>query len=235
LQHDSGNKTVFGKTGDFDGDQIVDLCLAQEACPRFLAYKLLRAFVVASPDAVLIDGLAQRIRFHDFEMTPVLRELFGSQAFFSPESRSAIIKSPVELVLSSHRSLESHPNLAAAVPLLAALGQDIFEPPTVKGWDGGRLWISSTSMLQRANFAAELATGNRLGTIAEPERTVAQLGLDNPESCVRHYASLLLNRELEPDVIARLAGFMSQAQGNRDQRIRGVIQLIMAMPEFQLV
>lgn len=235
LQHDSGNKTVFGKTGDFDGDQIVDLCLAQEACPRFLAFKLLRAFVVGSPDAALIDGLAQRIRFHDFEMTPVLRELFGSQAFFSPEARHAIIKGPVELVLGAHRSLESHPNLAAAVPLLSSLGQDIFEPPTVKGWDGGRLWISSTSMLQRANFAAELATGNRLGTIADPERSAAQAAHESPESCVRDYGNLLLNRELETDVVARLAGFMGQAQGNRDQRVRGVIQLIMAMPEFQLV
>ena len=90
-------------------------------------------------------------------------------------------------------------------------------------------------MLQRANFAAELATGSRLGAIADPERTVAQLASESPEACVRHYANLLLNRELEPDVIARLVGFMSQAQGSRAQRIRGVIQLIMAMPEYQLV
>ncbi len=235
LQHDSGNKMVFGKTGNLDGDDVVDLCLAQEACPRFLAYKLLRTFVISAPDADLIDGLAQRIRFHDFVMAPILRELFGSQLFFSPEARNAIIKSPVELVLGAFRSLESHPNLAAAVPLLAGLGQDVLEPPTVKGWDGGRLWISSTSMLQRSNFAVELATGNRLGTIADPDRSVAQGALDNPQDCVRHYGDLLLNRELESDVIARLAGFMSQAQGNRDQRIRGVIQLIMTMPEFQLV
>ena len=235
LQHDSGSKTVFGKTGNLDGDDVIDLCLAQDACPRFLAVKLLRAFVIPSPEAGLIDGLAQRIRFHDFAMTPVLRELFGSQLFFSAESRSAIIKSPIELVLGAHRSLESHPNLAAAIPLLAGLGQDIFEPPTVKGWDGGRLWISSTSMLQRANFAAELMTGSRLGAIADPERSGDQLALDNPEACVRHYGDLLLNKDLEPDVIARLAGYMSQAQGSRDQRIRGVIQLIMTMPEFQLV
>lgn len=234
LQHHSGNKTVFGKSGNLDGDDIVDLCLAQEACPRFLARKLLRTFVVPEPDADLIDGLAQRFRFHDFAMSTVLRELFASQLFFSPAARNAIIKSPIELVLGARRSLDSHPNLSAAVPLLAGLGQDIFEPPTVKGWDGGRLWISSTSMLQRANFAAELVTGNRLGAIADPERSAAQLSLDSPESIVRHYADLLLNRELEPDVTARLTGYMSQSQGGRGQRIRGVIQLIMTMPEFQL-
>jgi uncharacterized protein (DUF1800 family) len=235
LQHDAGSKTVFGKTGNFDGDDIVDLCLAQEACPRFLAHKLLRAFVLPDPDAGLIDGLAQRIRFHDFAMTPVLRELFGSQLFFSPEARGAIIKSPVELVLGAHRSLECHPNLSAALPLLAGLGQDIFEPPTVKGWDGGRLWISSTSMLQRANFAGELATSSRLGAIADPERSVASLGLEGPEAIVRHYVDLLLNRELDPDVTTRLTQYLSQSQGGRVQRIRGVIQLIMTSPEFQLV
>jgi len=121
------------------------------------------------------------------------------------------------------------------VPLLAALGLDIFEPPTVKGWDGGRLWISSTSMLQRANFAAELATGGRLGTIADPERAVTELGLDTPAAIVRHYVDLLLNRELEPDVTARLIGYFNEAQGSRGQRIRGVLQLIMTSPEFQLV
>jgi uncharacterized protein (DUF1800 family) len=235
LQHDSGSKTVFGTTGNFDGDDIVELCLAQEACPRFLAQKLLRAFVLPDPDAGLIDGLAQRIRFHDFAMTPILRELFGSQLFFSTEARGAIIKSPIELVLGAHRSLESHPNLSTAIPLLAGLGQDIFEPPTVKGWDGGRLWISSTSMLQRANFAGELATGSRLGAIADAERSVADLALERPEAIVRHYVNLLLNRELDPDVTARLTQYLSQSQGGRGQRIRGVIQLIMMSPEFQLV
>ena len=235
LQHDAGSKTVFGKTGNFDGDDIVDLCLAQDACPRFLAFKILREFVVPNPDAGMIDALAQRIRFHDFAMTPVLRELFGSQLFFSPAARGAVIKGPVELVLGAHRSLESHPNLSAAVPLLAALGQDIFEPPTVKGWDGGRLWISSTSMLQRANFASELATGSRLGTIADPERSAEALDLETPEAIVRHYVGLLLNRDLEPEVLARLAAYLNESQGSSGQRIRGVIQLIMTSPEFQLV
>jgi hypothetical protein len=164
-----------------------------------------------------------------------LRDLFGSQLFFSPEARQSIIKGPVELVLGAHRCLESQPNLSAAVPLLAAMGQDVFEPPTVKGWDGGRLWISSTSMLQRANFAAELVTGSRLGAIADPETSAARLALDNPGKIVRHYADLLLNRGLETDVAARLTGYLNESQGSRSQKIRGVIQLIMTMPEFQLV
>ena len=235
LQHDSGSKCVFGKSGNLEGDDVIDLCLAHEACPRFLARKLLGEFVVPDPDAGLIDGLANRIRIHDFSMTPVLRELFGSQLFFSPESRNAIIKSPVELVLGAHRALQSHPNFSAAIPLLAGLGQDICEPPTVKGWDGGRQWISSTSMLQRANFAGELVAGARLGTIADPELSVARLAHSSPDAIVRYYAELLLNRELKPDIVEHLTGYMKQSHGSRGQRIRGVIQLILLMPEFQLV
>jgi uncharacterized protein (DUF1800 family) len=235
LQHDSGTKSVFGKAGDLDGDDVVDLCLAQAACPRFLAHKLLRAFVVPAPEAVLIDAVAQRLRFHDFAMTPVLRELFGSNVFFSPESRSSLIKSPLDLVLGAFRSLESHPKLSTAIPLLAALGQDVFEPPTVKGWDGGRLWISSASMLQRANFASALVTGNSLGTIADPDRPALKLPRGAPEAIARHYCDLLLNRDLESEVSSRLIGYYNQSQGSRDQRIRGMIQLIMTMPEFQLV
>jgi uncharacterized protein (DUF1800 family) len=235
LQHDSGTKTVFGKSGDLDGDDVVDLCLAQPACPRFLARKLLRTFVVPVPEAGLIDALAQRIRVHDFEMSSVLRELFGSQAFFSAEVRASLIKSPLDLVLGAFRALESHPKLSTAIPLLAALGQDVFEPPTVKGWEGGRLWISSASMLQRANFVSVLVSGNGLGTIADPDRAALKLPRGAPETLARHYADLLLNRDLETDVMSRLTGYYNQSQGTRDQRIRGVIQLIMTMPEFQLV
>lgn len=233
LQHDTGTKTVFGKSGNLNGDDVVDLCLAQPACPRFLARKLLRAFVISTPSIELVDGLAERIRLHDFEMAPVLRELLGSRVFFSPEARGVLIKGPIELILGAYRSLEVHPKLATTIPLLASLGQDVFEPPTVKGWDGGRLWISSTSMLQRANFAAELATGNRLGTIPV-EALWNSVSASDPEAIVRHFADLLLNRDLESDVTARLVAFLNQSEGSREQRLRGVVQLVMTMPEFQL-
>lgn len=234
LQHDTGTKTVFGTSGNLNGDDVIDLCLTQPACPRFLARKLLRAFVIPTPPAELVDGLAERIRHHDFEMAPVLRELLSSRVFFSPEARSALIKGPVELMLGAYRSLEVHAKLATTIPLLASLGQDVFEPPTVKGWDGGRLWISSTSMLQRANFAAELAMGNRLGMIPVEALSNSVAGSESPEAIVRHFADLLLNRELDSDVTARLVAFLNQSEGSREQRLRGVIQLVMTMPEFQL-
>ncbi|MFN0052851.1 MAG: DUF1800 family protein [Planctomycetales bacterium] len=235
LQHDAGTKTVLGRTGNLNGDDVVALCLAQEACPRFLAKKLLRGLVLDDPSPNLIAPLAQRIRDHDFQMTPVLRELLSSRLFYSPLARRTLIKSPVELVLGGLRTLAGRANLAAAIPLLASLGQDFFEPPTVKGWDGGRLWINSTSLLQRANFAAELVTGNRLGSIADPEQTVAQRGLTGSQAIVEHYVELLLNTPAEPALTASLTGALREMQGSYGQQLRGLVQLIMTMPEFQLM
>ena len=232
-QHDVGNKTVFGKTGNFAGAAIVDLCLDQPACPRFLAKKLLQTFVVSTPTPESIEAVAQRIRFHYYALQLVLRELFSSELFFSDEARLSLIKSPLELVVGSYRALDSQAKLGSAIPVLAALGQDIFEPPTVKGWDGGRLWISSASMLQRANFVSELINGSRLGMIASPETTVEKNA--SPQAAADNYAALLLNRKLESETVDRLVGYFQKFQGTRDQKLRGMIQLIATMPEYQTI
>ena len=234
VQHDAGNKKVLGRSGSLDGDDVVDICLEQKACARFLATKMLRFFVTPTPDAALVERLAARIRAHDYDMTPVARELFGSRLFFSAEVRHAMIKSPLDLVLGSHRALESRANLETTARLLGELGQDVFEPPTVKGWDGGRLWITSASLLRRDNFAARLSTGDRYGSIADPTRLVEMHGWKEPAAVVRHYVDLLLARDLEAAMIRPLEDYLRRATGDRGQRIRGMIHLVMTMPEYQL-
>ena len=239
LQHDDSDKTVLGRTGNLDGNDVIDLCLAQPACPEFLARKLLRNFALPAPSPEQVSALAGSIRKHDFRMAPVLRELLRSELFFSPEARSTLLKSPLDLVLGAHHTLETHANLTTTARVLADLGQDVFAPPTVKGWDGGRLWISSTSMLQRANFVAELATGNRFGSIGaealDPPATTDKAVAGAPDAVVRHFAELLLNQELLPDVESKLSHFLQQPLGSREQQLRGMIQVIMSMPEFQLI
>jgi len=224
LQHDTGDKTLFGNTRNLDGGDVVDLCLAHEACPRFLAYKLLRAFVLETPSAEMIGSLAERIRGHDFEMAPVMRELLASKLFFSDTARHAVIKSPVQLVLGAFRALGGRPNLQAAGQLMAQLGQDILEPPTVKGWEGGRLWITSATLLQRNNFVAALLN-NKLGNIDEPAK--------QPKAGTDFYAELLLARDV-PGGRARMEKYFTTASGSRNERLRGLMHLVMTLPEFQL-
>lgn len=226
IQHDTGEKVVFTKRGNFDGGDVIELCLEHPACPRFLAFKLLRQFVEPSPSKEHIDALAARIRQHNFEWRPILRELFASRLFFSEPARQSIIKSPVELLLGAVRQLKAKPNLQSLARLSAELGQDLFEPPTVKGWDGGRLWISSTTLIQRANFATALLKSNQLGSISFAGLRV--------EDDVNYFVELLLARDVGPDAIAELRQFAKNQTGDAEVRLRSLAQFVMQMPEYQL-
>lgn len=230
-QHDGTEKTVFGKTANFDGAAIVDLCLTQPACARFLATKLIRTFVCPSPEPELIDAVAHRIRIHDFEMRPVLSELISSQQFYDPANRRTLIKSPVDLIIGSLRSLAATVKWPATVKLLAQLGQDVFEPPSVKGWEGGRLWINSSSILHRMNFATELASTDRLASL---QSSVLGDNAASSEAIVGQQERLLLGGPIDAALHARLVAFHGQANGNSTQKANATLQLVLSLPEYQL-
>ena len=225
-QHDGGAKTVLGRTGNLDGDDVIALCLAQPACPRFLARKLLRIFVTIDPPQEDVDALAACIRRHDFHMSAVLRELFGSQLFFSPSARHGLIKSPTDFVLGVYRSTKTSENLKQTARHLAGLGQDLFTPPTVKGWEGGRLWISSSSLLRRTNFVANLVAKHRIPINMEPK---------GPQRLVQYYLDLLLSGSTDETVSDRLVQYVTEGGRKPEARTRGLIHLIMTMPEYQLM
>jgi uncharacterized protein (DUF1800 family) len=234
MQRDATAKTVFGQTGNFDGDDVVELCLKQEAAPRFLATKLLQFFVMPAAPVEAVGELAACIRANDYAMRPVLQTLFSSAIFFGAEARHAIIKSPTEFVLGTQRTLESTVNLGESVSLMGQLGQSLFEPPTVEGWKGGRAWINSATVLGRANFAAELTSGSRYGTIAEPAGTAARLGWREPHDAVEYYIELLLARDVSSAQPA-IEAYLAKSSGSLDEQLRGVLHLLLTLPEFQMV
>lgn len=234
IQHDFGSKQVLGKQAKFDGDDIIDLCLEQDACPRFLSTKLLRSFLHAHPDTETIDALAERIRIHEFDLQATLRDLLGSELFFQPQFRQTLIKSPLEFVLGTIRTLEGRPNLVGCVKALAELGQDVFEPPTVKGWEGGRLWVNSATLLQRANVITELTLGTSLGNLSAPEQFVEANAWHTPEDVVDGYARLLLGHSLDADTQQDLLTLLQQSPGSLEDRLRELLQVMCTMPEYQL-
>jgi uncharacterized protein (DUF1800 family) len=234
IQHDIGDKTVFGRTGNFDGNDIVDLCLEQKAAARFLADRLLQFFVMPQPPDSAVDELATCIRENDYAMRPVLRTMLSSAMFFGSQARRAIIKSPADFVLGTTRTLEARPNLRESAELMAQLGQALFEPPTVEGWKGGRAWINSATMLGRANFAAELTMGSRFGQIADPAQTAARLGWHEPHEAVDYYIELLLARDV-PIARPAVENYLQHASGPLGERLRGVLHLLLTLPEYQLV
>ena len=124
----------------------------------------------------------------------------------------------------------SNANLATCVQFMSDLGQNLFEPPTVKGWEGGRLWINSATMLQRANFAAEFSGGKRFGKMANPPRD-----LGSPNETVEHYLALLIGAEVSKQTRGDLETYLRKSGGSSGDRIRGLVQLVMTLPEYQLI
>ena len=234
IQHDDGDKQVLGSTGNFDGDDVIEICLAQSACPRFLAFKLLRMFVVHHPEESAIAQVADCIRQSDFDMAQVLRKLLSSELFFSQKVRRNMIKGPLDLVLGAHRALGTRANLDRTVRLVAELGQDVFEPPTVKGWEGGRQWVNSAILLKRTNFASEMVWSDRLGVMPDPAKVAAEIGKRSIKQGTERFTELLLGK-VEADVSKRLFDHAQQADGDKNDKLRSVIALIMSLPEYQLM
>src|SRR5688572_14984251 len=148
--HDPGVKTVLGKTGRFDGRDVLEILLAREETAEFVTAKLWREFVSPVAEPAEVKRLAAVFREARYEVKPLMRALLASESFWSPQNRGALVKSPVELVVGTLRVFDVRPmDLRPAALVCALLGQNVFAPPNVKGWPGGEAWINSSTLLGR--------------------------------------------------------------------------------------
>ena len=157
-KHDDTGKTFLGKTGPFDGVDIIDIIMQQPATAEFIAGKIYRFFVREDLSPGLQQQLGARLREAHYEITPLLETIFLSRDFYSPASVGTAIKSPVQLAVCTYRKLglSSVPGVPDFNSATGALGQQLFGPPTVAGWAGGRSWITPGLLLERANFARDV-------------------------------------------------------------------------------
>lgn len=161
--HDFGEKTVLGRTGRFDGDDVISILAAQPRFAEVLVEKLWREFVSLTPDVVAIRRLAADFR-KDYRIDALLRAVLTEDAFWAPENRLILVKSPVELVVASLREIglpqQSHGSLGP-VPALwaAAMGQKMFLAPDVKGWRGHTDWLTVATLPMRYQFVHSLGVG----------------------------------------------------------------------------
>ena len=157
MLHDSGEKTVLGRRGKFNGDEVLDILLAQPATAEFVTGKLWREFISPVADATEVKRLASVFRDSRYNTRALMRALLTSESFYARQNRAVLIKSPVELVVGTLRLFEIHPADLRPVALAARnLGQDVFGPPNVKGWPGGETWINSATLLGRRQLLARL-------------------------------------------------------------------------------
>jgi hypothetical protein len=157
-QHDDGEKIFLGKTGRFDGVDIIGIILQQPATADFIAGKIYRFFVRQDLSPQLQVKLGSVLRDSNYEIAPLLEKIFLSRDFYSPASVGTEIKSPVELAVTTYRKLglTSIPGVPDFNSVTGALGQQLFSPPTVAGWAGGQSWITPGLLLERGNFARDV-------------------------------------------------------------------------------
>jgi uncharacterized protein (DUF1800 family) len=166
-RHDNGIKDFLGWRGAYDGDGILDILLNHPRTAEHVVEKLWRAFVSDSPERTQVRRLAGLFRTSGYEIKPLLQALLTGQAFRAPEARGRLIKSPIDLLVGTARQfqipLEQPQRL---VHLGRRLGQDLFDPPNVKGWPGGTAWITTDSLLERQSLLARV-TGTDDGPVMD--------------------------------------------------------------------
>lgn len=248
---DDGIKTFLGQTGRWGTDDVIRIIFEQAACPRFFARKLYRFFVYAVPDERIVEQLAQLLVEHNFELKPVLRVLLGSAHFFDPQFYAAQIKSPLDFVVGLLRQFGiRHPAAYAyGVRAAAALELELLNPPTVEGWKGHRLWLTSLTLPLRQRMAEALLEGQTVNGVQLPfavdvlgfASQFASRGQARP--FVREIARFLLaypiTAEQEEWLLSELLQGTPEYEWdpeapNADVRIRLLLKAVVRLPEYQL-
>jgi len=250
-QFDPSEKSVLGKSGKWAGGDVVKICLEQPACPRFIVGKLYR-FLISESEAApaeLIDPLARSFA-KDYDFGKLVETMLRSNLFFSDQAYRARIKPPVDYVLGMARGLEAQMGTQSnALDLTAALetlGQNVFYPPSVKGWDGGQTWLNGQTLLFRQNLALDMA--RRPAGYHEPATAYALTEARGKKTDVERaefFLGLFLQGDVAEDTRKKLFDYAATAsqqklpsywtkQDAAEQRVVSLCHLVMTLPEYQL-
>jgi uncharacterized protein (DUF1800 family) len=148
--HDSGSKTFLGKTGNFDGDDAIDIILQKKATAIFITKKIYKYFVNENLDEGKVAFLAGRFYQNNYDLKRLMNDIFLSEWFYDEKNVGTRIKSPVELIAGIRRLIPMELQRPEMQLLFQrVLGQVLFYPPNVAGWPGGRNWIDSSALMFR--------------------------------------------------------------------------------------
>ncbi len=235
--HDGGDKTFLRQTGPWKPADVIRITLEQPACAEFLCRKLYRFLVneADEPGDELLKPLAEELRGHQYDVAHVVGVILRSRHFYAEENRRQRIKGPVELSAGLLRTLEVPRPGIRLLPLTLACerqGQDLFHPPNVKGWDGGRTWLDSTAVLARENWCNDVLWGNAgLGLPPyDPLAWSKRYGVPADRAAAA-FLDLLLQGTCDDQ--ARELILRVGRDGSADG-LRKALQLLVHCPEYQL-
>jgi uncharacterized protein (DUF1800 family) len=251
-QHDYGQKTFMGKTGNFDGEDIIDILLEKRETANFIASKIYRYFVNNQLDRRRVEELAQHFYDSNYNISGLLRYMFTQDWFYAEENRGAKIKSPMELAVGIMRIFQVKLNTPlTSVFIQKALGQLLFHPPNVAGWPGGRAWIDHSTLMLRLNFTGYLFQATDVSFRVKEDlkarqrnRTVrkieAEIDLQPLIQTFTRYAAKELPEQLKQYLLVVAPKISEEVfapfiiQRNKEDLIKTLVLRLTSLPEYQV-
>jgi uncharacterized protein (DUF1800 family) len=239
--HDDGDKTLLGRTGRWRGEDLVGLLLEHPATSRRLAWRLSRWLLgEGGVDAAALDALAAGLRAHALDVGWAVETVLRSRAFFAEANLGTRVIGPAEYVVGVARALECFdppPSSLLLAEWCGRLGQDLFYPPNVGGWPGGRDWLTTQGIIGRANYAAAVVEGRVARCPAAPDLLALARrhgrGRDL-DDLMTFYAELLTGAPPDPAWLKRLRAALGAGAGLGPDTVRAAVALLAAAPEAQV-
>ena len=256
--HDNGQKTFLGRTGNFNGDDIIDMLLQRRETAKFITAKLYRYFVNETPDSEKIDLLSDRFYQSNYDIKKLLNDIFTSDWFYSDKNVGMHIKSPIELLVGIRRLIPLELDKPEVQLLFQrALGQILFYPPNVAGWPGGKNWIDSSALMLRMRIPQILTNADDF--VVKPkdddDTMMGMEGVDSRPRAKQVIATVdwiaittLFDKTPRENLMQKISEIVLQTKNKinstildryvekdaRDNYIKTAIVELMSTPEYQL-
>jgi uncharacterized protein (DUF1800 family) len=245
-EHDDSRKKFLGKSGRFDGGDIVEILMQSPGTPRRIAAKLLRFFAEPEPAPEVIDEAAALLERTRLDIKWFLRDLFQSRYFFSTTCYRSKISSPAEFVVGAVRTLGIRWASTELIEPMNQMGQALFAPPNVKGWDGESKWVNSSTWAARTTLAKRISELNDDGLYAAnlDLKTIVPPSLNEPSEVVDRLAEVLLQGDLTASSRQELVDFLLKVEEGqptdsfreneefRAEKTRSLVGLMLGLPEY---
>jgi uncharacterized protein (DUF1800 family) len=240
-RHDGGQKTFMGVTRNWDGPGIIDYQLQENTtkkhvAARFVAKKMWSFFAYANPEASVLDALETAFFDADLDITALARAIFVHPQFLAAKARYALVRSPVEWVVACLRGLGVSAGDANPQWWMTEMGQDLFEPPNVAGWDQNAYWLGTMNVWARANWARYVTWKAReMGVLDAKLGATAAM---TPDDAVSTAFAMFEIHDPSPATRARLVGWLTAQRADNnawdDWGFINLLTLVMLCPDMHV-
>lgn len=234
--HDDGAKTFLGKTGNFTGDNIIDIIVAQPVTAEYLCRRLFTWFAYDNPEPAVLQALTKTYFATSYSVKALVQQILTIPAFYSAKAYRSTIKSPTEFVVGSLRTLGMQTEGNQLPNLMPAMGQELLNPPNVAGWPGGTNWLNSGTWLTRLNYANQVAASQ----VAWPKNAgniqawlQAQTG-GNVTAAVDLLVKQVLDGQIGASQRQVMLDYANNGSLTSAERYRGLTYLVLGLPEHHL-